>query len=170
LLSKALLAFAVEFEREANLSLAITGNVLRVLDEKAVRLRDLPLLTGVSKEAISMALGILQKRGLAVPEAEPSGAHGKTIRLTAKGLMAQKGSRYLLRTTEERWRSRFGERTIEDLREVLEKLVGDASPEQSPLFRGLEPYPDGWRASVRKPKALPHFPMVLHRGGFPDGS
>jgi hypothetical protein len=35
---------------------------------------------------------------------------------------------------------------------------------------GLEPYPDGWRASVRRPETLPHFPMVMHRGGFPDGS
>ena len=38
------------------------------------------------------------------------------------------------------------------------------------LFGGLEPYPDNWRASVRRPATLPHFPMVLHRGGYPDGS
>jgi hypothetical protein len=38
------------------------------------------------------------------------------------------------------------------------------------LFRGLGPYADGWRASVHKPDTLPHYPMVLHRGGFPDGS
>ena len=44
------------------------------------------------------------------------------------------------------------------------------SAQLSPLFRGLEPYPDGWRAKVRKPDTLPHYPMVLHRGGFPDGS
>ena len=24
--------------------------------------------------------------------------------------------------------------------------------------------------SVRQPETLPHYPMVLHRGGFPDGS
>jgi hypothetical protein len=35
---------------------------------------------------------------------------------------------------------------------------------------GLEPYPDNWRTDVRPPQMLPHFPMVLHRGGFPDGS
>jgi hypothetical protein len=52
----------------------------------------------------------------------------------------------------------------------FEALVGDATADSSPLFRGLEPYPDGWRASVRKPNTLPHYPMVLHRGGFPDGS
>jgi hypothetical protein len=34
----------------------------------------------------------------------------------------------------------------------------------------VEPYPEGWRASVPRPEVLPDFPMVLHRGGFPDGS
>jgi hypothetical protein len=38
------------------------------------------------------------------------------------------------------------------------------------LLAGLEPYPDNWRAKIRKPTELPHFPMVLHRGGYPDGS
>jgi hypothetical protein len=67
-------------------------------------------------------------------------------------------------------RARLGKDTIHTLRELLERLVGEPDAQPSPLFRGLEPYPDGWRASVRKPDTLPHYPMVLHRGGFPDGS
>jgi len=27
-----------------------------------------------------------------------------------------------------------------------------------------------WRAKFRRPEVLPHYPMVLHRGGYPDGS
>jgi hypothetical protein len=46
----------------------------------------------------------------------------------------------------------------------------DSTAERSPLLSGLQPYPEGWRASVRKPDKLPHYPMVLHRGEFPDGS
>ncbi len=38
------------------------------------------------------------------------------------------------------------------------------------LAAGLEPPPGGWPASLRSPATLPHYPMVLHRGGFPDGS
>jgi hypothetical protein len=37
-------------------------------------------------------------------------------------------------------------------------------------FHGLEAYLDNWRAKVPKATTLPHFPMVLHRGGYPDGS
>jgi hypothetical protein len=40
----------------------------------------------------------------------------------------------------------------------------------SPLLAGLEPYPDNRRAAVPAPVTLPHYPMVLHRGGYPDGS
>jgi hypothetical protein len=71
---------------------------------------------------------------------------------------------------EGRWQERFGKSAILKLRESLEALVGGATAPVSPLFQGLEPYPDGWRAAVRKPHTLPHYPMVLHRGGFPDGS
>jgi hypothetical protein len=64
LLSRALLSFAMEFERESDLSLAICANVVRVLDEEGARLRDIPLLSGVSKEAIAMAMGVLKKKGV----------------------------------------------------------------------------------------------------------
>lgn len=164
LLSRVLLAFAVEFERESKLSLAISANVLRVLNEEGVRVRDLPLLTGVSKESIAVAMGILTKQFFAVVEPDPAGSRAKVARLTRKGREAQDAYRQLFGTIEERWEARFGKDAIRALRDPLERLVGE------PLFRGLEPYPDGWRASVRKPTTLPHYPMVLHRGGFPDGS
>jgi DNA-binding MarR family transcriptional regulator len=158
LLSRVLLAFAIEFERESALSLAISANVVRVLDEKGVRVRDLPMLSGVSKEAIAMAMGILQKGNFVIVEPV------KVVRLTPKGREAQDAYHQLTRMIEKRWQARFGEGTIRSFRESLERLAGE------PLFRGLDPYPDGWRASVPVPKTLPHYPMVLHRGGFPDGS
>ncbi len=170
LLSRVLLAFAIEFEREADLSLAISANLVRVLAEKGTRVRDLPLLSGVSKEAISMALGVLQKKRLVVSEAHSDGERGKIVRLTSQGRKAQDAYKQLLGVVEQRWNVRYGEGTVRALRSVLERLAGDASSQHSPLFRGLEPYADGWRASVRKPNWLPHYPMVLHRGGFPDGS
>jgi DNA-binding MarR family transcriptional regulator len=169
LLSKVLLAFAIEFERDSDLSLAISANVVRVLDEKGIRVRDLPRLAGVSKEAIKMAMGILTKGRYVVVESDPSAARAKLIRLTPKGQAAKAGYLRRLAFIEQHWMDRFGEENIRNLRESLELLVGDAA-EHSPLFLGLEPHPDGWRASVPKPETLPHFPMVLHRGGYPDGS
>ena len=59
LLSKVLLTFAIDFEKESDLSLAISANVMRVLNQEGMRLKDLAIMTGVSREAISVALGIL---------------------------------------------------------------------------------------------------------------
>jgi DNA-binding MarR family transcriptional regulator len=170
LLSQVLLAFALEFESESELSLAISANVVRVLDAKGVRVRDLPLLTGVSKEAIAMSLSFVTKRGFAVVGADATGLRTKVARLTPKGRKAQEACRQLLIAIELRWQERRGKETIGDLRESLERLVGEPTAQLSPLFRGLETRPGGWRASLRKPDTLPYFPMVLHRGGFPDGS
>jgi DNA-binding MarR family transcriptional regulator len=170
LLSMVLLAFAIEFERDTEVSLAIGANVLRLVGEKGVRVRDLPRLAAVSKEAIAMALGFLRKRGYAVLESESSGTRVKVLVLTAKGQRARNAYRELVWAIEDRWQARFGNDNIRTLRELLERLAGEPTAQLSPLFRGLEPYPDGWRASVPRPEGLPHYPMVLHRGGFPDGS
>jgi hypothetical protein len=53
------------------------------------------------------------------------------------------------------------------LRRVLEPLVAGDPP---PLYAGLTPHPDNWRARLPRPATLPHYPMTLHRGGYPDGS
>ncbi len=163
LLSRVLLAFAIEFETESELSLAISANILRVLDEKGVLVRDLPRLAGVSKEAIRMAAGILRKSGVAVEEPDQTGGRAKVMRLTPNGRTVRDHYRQLLVVMEERWQARFGKKTILQLKESLQELAGQ-------FLGGIEPYPDGWRAAVRKPDTLPHYPMVLHRGGFPDGS
>jgi DNA-binding MarR family transcriptional regulator len=170
LLARPLVAFAMDFERESALSLAIVANVLRVLDDTGIRVRDLPRLSGVSKEAISMATGFLEKRRYAIEEPDPAASRGKVVRLTAKGRMAQLTSRELLERGEARWVQRFGADTIADVRSTLEPIVVDPEGGRSPLFAGIEPYPDGWRASIPQPEMLPYFPMVLHRGGYPDGS
>ncbi len=113
-----------------------------------------------------MAMGILTKGRFAVVEPGPKGVKAKVARLTVKGRQAQDEYRRLLAAIEQRWEARFD---INALRTALRHLAGDANA-PSPLFRGLDPYPDGWRASVRQPETLPYYPMVLHRGGFPDGS
>ena len=169
LLSKVLLAFALEFESESPISLAICADVIRVLNREGVRVRDLPALSGVSKEAIAMAFGILRKARLVVLEKE-SQSPWQIARLTDAGLAAQEAYPLLLAAIEERWKSRFGKQAMNALREAAETIAVGVDGHGSPLMQGIEPYPGGWRAAVAEPQTLPHFPMVLHRGGYPDGS
>ena len=175
LLANVLLGFAIEFEAEAKISLAIAANVLRVLEDEPVPARDLPRLSGVSKEALAMATGWLQKHGLVGFPADHTSDKGKAIALTAKGRIARQACHQLAWAIENRWTDRFGrdpsaEDRIEPLRAALESLLTASDENGSLIMQGVRPYSDGWRASLPAPQALPHFPMILHRGGFPDGS
>jgi hypothetical protein len=170
LLSRVLLWFAVEFERGSEVSLAISANVLRLLAEEGTAVRDLPRMAAVSKEAIAMSLSFLEKRGYTIVKSRPAASGGKLLLLTSSGRNTQDTYRQRVWAIEERWQAQFGIGALGHLRELLESLIGDPAAQRSPLLRGLEPYPDGWRASIARPEGLPHYPMLLHRGGFPDGS
>lgn len=196
LLSRVLLAFTLDYEdptvrrageaggEEHRLSLTISANLLRVLNADGVLLRDLPALAGVSREAISMAIGLLTRSGLALTEPDPSGGRGQVARLTPRGLRAQQDSQRRLTEIEATWADRFGATEIGGLAESLHDLLTRpaSAADGIPLMAaGLHPPAGGWRAQApylsqtramtRDPAgALPHHPMVLHRGGWPDGS
>ena len=180
LLSRLLLAFAIEFERESDLPMEVSASALRVMSADGIAVRDLPRLTGISKEAVAVSLGQLERRGYLLVRSDPAGGRSKLAWLTPEGRRAQDAYHRLLAAIEERWRARFGSASISRLRESLRALYHQ--PDRTPLLsEGLRPYPDGWRAHppylaqttavVSDPaRALPHYPAVSHRGGFPDGS
>jgi hypothetical protein len=174
LLAHALMAYTLAFEEASALALPLSANVFRVLDGNGVPVRELPSLTGISKEAVAVSLTSLTKTDYAVVAGAP--ASKRTIRLTPAGEKLRTDQRRLHARIRKRWKTRFGTNVVEPLRAALEHVLDH--PE---LPSGLTPYPDGWRAS--KPYAhqtqalladprgrLPHCPMVLHRGGWPDGS
>jgi DNA-binding MarR family transcriptional regulator len=172
LLSQALLSFTLGYEAESALSLAMSADVVRVLSADGVPVRELPARSGVSKEAITAAVGFLHRNGYATVEPDAA-SRSKLVRLTRKGLAAQAQHARLAKGVEQRWRERLGG----DVDRLAKALI--TGPR---LALGLQPYPDGWRAA-RNPyrartqavladpvSALPRYPMVLHRGGYPDGS
>ena len=169
LLARVLLAFAIAYERESKVSIAIAANALRVLDERGVRVRDLPALTGMSKEAIEAATGYTGRAGITVIGSDPDGGRWKVARLTPKGVRVKDAYGDRVESLETRWRQQYGAEVITGLRASLELLAGPGGP-ASPLFGGLEPAPENWRSDVPPLQTLPHFPLVSHRGGFPDGS
>ena len=168
LLARMLLAFAIDFEREAKLSLVISANFIRVLREKGTLVADLPVLSGIAMNLVSVGLKYAQSRGFVVVEPDPDGSRGKVACLTQQGLKAQQFYEKRTAAIEADWKERFGEDVILRLRKVLETCMGE--PTASPLLSCLGTYAEGWRASLPKPKVFPHFPAVTHRGGFPDGS
>jgi hypothetical protein len=74
LLARTLLGFTFIYERDADISLAIAANALRLTPARGVATSELPRKAGVSKEAIAMATGFLERHGYARVERPPGGA------------------------------------------------------------------------------------------------
>jgi hypothetical protein len=160
LLGQALTAFTLAHEREAEVSLPLGANVLRVIASDVVRLRDLPALTGISKEGIAMATGYLRRKRLSAEGPE------RTVRLTPKGLDALDDYRY--------WAAQAKDTGLRTALDTLVAQVGALSAGLVPpegCWRGEKPYLAQTKRLAADPTgALPWHPMVLHRGGWPDAS
>ena len=159
----------------------ISANVLRVIDDEGLRVGDVPSRGGVSKEGTVSALGFLERHGYVEVGPDPSGRRGKVVRPTARGQQARDERLRLAAKVELAWQERFGTGQIDRLVGALGGLLASRTHGRPTLALGLEPYPGGWRsrrpyltqaqAVLRDPgSALPRHPMVLHRGGYPDGS
>ncbi len=179
LLSRVLLALALDFEDSSSLSLgiytaarpsrlAISANVLRVLGADTVRVADVPGSSGVAKMSIDNWLGSLEAHGYVTIGTDPAAGRYRLARLTAKGRGAREAYLTWTDQLEQRWHQDHGT-ALPRLRRAMEELV--VEPQQRALlYRGIEGYPDGWRRQLRKPGTLPHYPVLTARGGFPDGS
>ena len=128
LLSRALLAFALEYERAPGPPLAVSANVLRVIGPDGVRTRDIPALAGISKESVAMAAGLLAEGGLATEGPDPDGSRFKVTRLTAAGTVARDAYPARAADIEADWRARFGEGRVEAVRAALEPLIAGDPP------------------------------------------
>ncbi len=170
LLAKAILSFAEEFERDGEAPLAACANLLRVAGDEGVRVRDLPRMTGLAKEGIEAVLRMAHRGRLATVANGGGSGRSKVVLLSAKGRQDRDGYVEKARAIEKAWVERFGAETVAGLRLALEELARGREGEPCPLLRGVGPYPDGWRAKLPPLEMLPHFPMVSHRGGFPDGA
>jgi hypothetical protein len=124
LVGQVLTAFTLDHEMTAQVSLPLGANVLRVMQSGLVRIRDLPALSGLSKEGISMAIGFLQRSGLAIS------APGRAVELTRDGHHALDNYWQLSNGTND-----------QSLRAALEAVVG----QRDALAAGLVPPAGCWR-------------------------
>jgi hypothetical protein len=148
LLARALMTRWREFDRQSRLPLPISANLLRVLGEPAIRLRDVPELAGVAKEQVDLSVAFLERQECLTQHVENRTRYAAP---TAKGKLAQDTYTRIMEGIDDA-----------GLRAALERL--------DRLDDGLRPYPDGWRAQLKSTGTLPHCPIVSHRGGYPDGS
>jgi hypothetical protein len=169
-LSKALLAFAADFDARSLASLVVCANSLRVTPDSGISVRDLPRLVSLSVDGVNDVLRQLARERLGTVGTGIAGSRLKVLMLNPKGRLAREGYLPLTEGIEKNWRMGFKQDAVTQLRQSLEAIVQSRDGASSPLLRGLTPYPNGWRARLPMIEGLPHFPMESHRGAFPDGS
>lgn len=177
LLAQTLLRFTLDYEDEAPLSLPLLANVVRVLGHESTTVKEIPLRAGISNEAVSASINALRASGLV--DVTGSGVRA-VARLTSAGAAARTDGDHRVREVERAW-AREGTGDIAALLAACEGILSQGAGSGSLMAGGLRPHEGAWRTSTRyrartaavlaDPRsALPHHPMVLHRGGYPDGS
>jgi hypothetical protein len=159
LLARALTAFAHEYETTGKLALALSANLLAVLGTEPTPLREIPDAAGIQREQVDNVAGYLERAGLAALVPIPGAKRGKALGLTERGEQAKAASASKLMRLEATWEERHGA-VLAHVREVLATL--DVTFPEHP--------PGTWRAEAKELARLPRFPLVTHRGGFPDGA
>jgi DNA-binding MarR family transcriptional regulator len=182
LLSRVLLAFTLDYESQVKIPLPTVANTLRVIPDDGIRLSEIHRAAGVSKEGVASTLGFLERHHCIEIAPDRSGRRGKSAWPTESGIKARDARPTRSARIEQSWQTRFGPTEISALRATAEHLLNvQAKDGEFTLAQGLHGYPDSWRnhapyaaqtkAMLQNPaEHLPRHPMVLHRGGYPDGS
>jgi hypothetical protein len=162
LMAGPLLRLTLGYEERSRLGLPLVADLLRVLDEPR-RVRDLPVVTGASVEAVSSMLGFAERRELVVVE-------DRVARATDKGHRVRgRHDGWLAKATAGWAGSAAAEEALAPILSSERLAEGLAAPESS--WRRVAPYRARSEAVLADPRVhLPRHPLVLHRGGYPDGS
>jgi hypothetical protein len=142
LLSRVLLAFALDFEHDSLTPISMCANAIRVLSDEPIPEAEIPKRTGCSNETSGIGW---QLKPYIIIERDPARGRGKFVRLSEAGMKTQEGYHRLAREIEEKWLKCFNG-AAEELREALTTLLN-----RSELTEGLKPPPDTTRAGAQTP-------------------
>ena len=142
LLSRVLLAFALDFERESRTPISLCANAIRVLSDEPIPEAEIPKRTGCSAETAGIGW---QHKPYIIVERDPARGRGKFVRLSDAGIKAQNEYYSIARDIEEKWKERFRTATKE-IRGSLTTLL-----KRGELSEGLKPPPGTTRAGAQTP-------------------
>ena len=150
LLSHALIGFEQEYDTlikdealtEGQTSaphLGVWANVLRVIGDDGLDLRDLGTRAILAKRAVRVVVRDLEAQGWLKVEKATNMRGPKMLRLTAAGQQARAGGERLAAAVEERWRRRYGAARIDGLRAALAAIADAIAVELPHYLTGYGP-------------------------------
>lgn len=129
LLAEAEALFAAEFDHRlrtsefASVSLAHARNVLRHLGQEPRRASAIVADCGVSKQALSQQIALLEHDGLLTVQPDPADARARLLTLSTRGVRAQQLVGRLFHEIEDEWATEIGADDLAALRRVLGALA-----------------------------------------------
>lgn len=115
------------------------GCVFRFVRDDGMRLTDLATHADMTKQSVGEIVDDLVDLGYVERIPDPQDRRAKLIRLTKKGVEAQRVGFGLIEDIEARWAERFGSDRIDGLRELLEEVVAELAPHAAPELADREP-------------------------------
>jgi hypothetical protein len=145
LLSRALLATTVAFERGSKSPLALSANTIRVLTDKGVPLSQVGVLSGLPSQMSSVQCTEASNAKLAIVAPDPA-TKKKTVRLTKAGAAAQRDYADRSAAVE----ADMG-RVAKELRKALDAVFTATDGASPPIVESLRPPRGVRRAGVPRP-------------------
>jgi DNA-binding MarR family transcriptional regulator len=108
------------------------GCVFRFVRDDGMRLTELAAHAGMTKQSVGEIVDDLVEHGYVERFPDPADRRAKLIRLTEKGVEAQRVGFGLIHEIEGRWAERFGDERVAELRETLEGIVAELAPHAVP--------------------------------------
>lgn len=118
------------------------GCVFRFVHGDGMRLTELASLAGLAKQSVGEIVDDLAKLGYLERYPDPTDKRAKLIRLTDKGLEAQRIGFSLFAKLEEDWAEAFGADRIAALRTLLEEIALAKAPAAVPQLTRPANAPD----------------------------
>ncbi len=117
------------------------GCVFRFVHGEGMRLTELASRAGLTKQSVGEIVDDLTRLGYIERFPDPTDKRAKLIRLTEKGLDAQRLGFAAFGKLEEEWAEAFGAKRIAALRSLLEEIVTTKSPKAVAVQAWPEPAP-----------------------------
>ncbi|WP_165956830.1 MarR family winged helix-turn-helix transcriptional regulator [Kribbella antibiotica] len=112
------------------------GFVLRTLGDGPATIGGMAERLEITKQGASQLADDMERRGYVERRPDPSDARVRLLHLTDRGQAALKAARKYHQAYERRLRTRFGDQSVDGLRDVLAAMAGEAEV-ITPHFKAL---------------------------------
>jgi len=98
--------------------------VFALVDAQGIRLGELARRAQMTKQLVNYLVTAVEERGYLERVPDPSDGRAKLVRLTERGQQAAQAGSEVIEGIEREWAAALGPEDMEELRSLLERLVG----------------------------------------------